>query len=85
MTESNFEVPIMLNIEQVEQIVLQDLKKCLELELNISTDEGGHPLEVDLELVQALITVIKYYLPYNQMKEFDKEAVALLENIPHQQ
>lgn len=85
MTESNFEVPIMLNIEQVEQIVLQDLKKCLELEINISTDEGGNPLEVDLDLVQALITVIKYYLPYEQIKEFDKEAVALLENIPHQQ
>jgi hypothetical protein len=85
MTESKFRIPIFLEIDQVEGIVLQELKNCLELEVRNSTDEAGHPLEVDLELVQALITVIKYYLPYEQIKEFDKEAAALLENIPHQQ
>lgn len=78
---SKFKVTVQLEIDQVEDIVLQELKNVLEMELNPYTYEDGTPMEVDMEMVQALITVIKFYMNPTQSKEFDKYVSDKLQNI----
>ena len=78
---SKFKVTVQLDIEQVEGVVLQELKNVLEMELNPYTYEDGVPMEVDMEMVQALITVIKFYMTPTQSAEFDKYVTDKLQSI----
>lgn len=78
---SNFKITVDLEIDQVEDIVLQELKNVLEMEMNPYKYEDGTPMEVDMEMVQALITVIKFYMNTTQSKEFDKYVADKLQSI----
>ena len=78
---SNFKITVQLDMDQVESVVLQELKNVLEMELNPYKYEDGTPMEMDMEMVQALITVIKFYMNPTQSKEFDKYVTDKLQSI----
>lgn len=78
---SNFKITVQLDMDQVESVILQELKNVLEMELNPYTYEDGTPIEVDMEMVQALITVIKFYMTPKETAEFDKYITDKLQSI----
>jgi len=61
---------IVLTESQIDTIVVDDLKQSLEMQFDLDTDEGGEYLEPDYELINALKTVLKYYMPCNEVKVF---------------
>lgn len=78
---SKFKISVQLDLDQVEHIVLQELKNVLELELNPYKYEDGTPMEIDMEMVQALITVIKFYMNQTEMLEFQERINEKLQSI----
>lgn len=54
------ERPISVYLD-VEALVRDDLIVSLDLNLIEDHDEGGSPMEIDVRLVEALVTAIEYY------------------------
>lgn len=69
---------IELTDEQVEAIVVEDLKYSLELQFSLNKDEGGQYLDIDQEIVDALKVVLRYYMIPKEAEEYLRE-VALQE------
>jgi len=73
---------IALSDLETEQVVLADLHQALELNLTEFRDEGGSPMGLDSELIQALITVIAYYTPLSglaQLRQLQERVAAALD------
>jgi len=66
-------VTITLSEPQLDKIVVYDLKKSLEQQYELDTDESGEYIEPDYDLIEALKTVLQYYMPYNEVTEFMEE------------
>ena len=57
--------------DQIEQIIVDDLKQSLEMNIgSLEKDEDGSYLEPDYELVEAIKTVLKYYMPLRDVSEY---------------
>jgi hypothetical protein len=54
---------ITLTDDQLDAIVIAELKDALELNIRYDTDEGGYRIDPDRDLVNALKVVLAYYMP----------------------
>lgn len=63
----------LLEYVDLESLVRDNLVESLDLELEQNKDEGGHPLEIDVELVKALVLVIEYYTARNEFHNIVKK------------
>jgi hypothetical protein len=67
------QVNIPLTEDQVDNIVINELKDALDMQLNLDTDEGGEYLEPDYQLIDAIKTVLSYYMFPSEAEKFMKE------------
>lgn len=59
--------------EQIDKIVVDDLKLAINLNLAPRRDEGGEFLDIDEDLVDAIMTVLSYYMTASEFTEYEKE------------
>jgi hypothetical protein len=59
-------ISIDVDENSIDEIVVNELVRALKYNLNPGNDEGGEPLDVDQELVGALVEVLKYYTTNEQ-------------------
>ena len=52
-----------LSWDQVDEIVIQELKDALEMNLCSNKDEGGYEIPSDEETVEAIKKVLEYFMP----------------------
>lgn len=62
-------IQIELVPEQLDAIIIQELKSAHEMNMQFDRDEGGTVMEPDWELLGALEQVLAYYMP---PKEFER-------------
>lgn len=55
--------------DQVDQLIVDELKDAWERNLELNRDEGGCYMDPDWNLIEALETVIGYFMP---LSEFDR-------------
>lgn len=58
-----------------ERVIVQELTDAimLNLDLAILRDEGGVYLDPDWDLIDALQLVCEYYLPFDELKNFNEK------------
>lgn len=58
-----------------ERVIVQELTDAimLNLDLAILRDEGGVYLDPDWDLIDALQLVCEYYLPFDEVKNFNEK------------
>lgn len=56
--------------EQLEQLVIDELKLALELNLVMDYDEGGEPMGRDEILIASLDNVLKYFMTHSDYEEY---------------
>ena len=66
-------VKIDINEDQVDRIVIDDLKDAINSQLDLDKDEGGEYLDPDYKLINAIKVVLDYYMSYVERKEFFQE------------
>lgn len=49
----------------IEGLVAGELLNALDMNLIQHKDEGGYPVEVDTDLIRALVLVIQYYTSFH--------------------
>jgi hypothetical protein len=62
--------------EQVDAIIIKDLKEAHRINSKPDRDESGEELDVDFELLKALESVLAYYMPASEYKEWIGEVYA---------
>ena len=60
--------------EQIEAIIVEDLKEAYEMNMHSERDEGGFILGLDGDLLQSLDTVLQYYMAPSEYRKW-KESV----------
>lgn len=61
---------IELTDEFIEHIVIEELKWAYETNLVPDSDEGGDPIDSDGDLLEAIETLLKYFMPYREAVEY---------------
>lgn len=61
---------IELTDEFIEHIVISELKLTYEMNLIPDTDEGGNSIDPDGDLLDAVETLLKYFMPYREAVEY---------------
>ena len=58
-----------------ERVVVEELTDAIKLNLDLALlrDEGGVYLDPDWDLIDALQLVCEYYLPYDELKNFNEK------------
>lgn len=59
---------IKLTWDQIDAIVIEELKLAIDLNLILDKDEGGAYIDPDWTLIEALEKALEYYMPHS---EFD--------------
>ena len=70
MTTKTFE----LTWDQVDSIVIDELQDVHERLLSLDRDEGGCYLDPDWELVEAIETVLGYFMSSSEFPEWERNA-----------
>ncbi len=65
---------IELIYDQIEAIIVEDLKEAYEMNMVSERDEGGFDLGIDGDLLQSLDTVLQYYMAPSEYRKW-KESV----------
>lgn len=73
---------IEIPFEMIDQIVVDELKEALTLNVTITRQEDGHVAEPDLELINALKIVLRYFAPKSEYEPFLRN-IALSEMVMH--
>ncbi len=66
---------IKLTNDQIDQVVIADLKFMYKILKKPDRDEGGYLLEPDNEMLAAIDKVVRYYMTPEQQKEWLNEMV----------
>jgi len=61
---------IELTDEFIEHIVITELKSTYEMNLNMYDDEGGTPMDPDDNILDAVETLLKYFMPYTEAMKY---------------
>jgi hypothetical protein len=65
---------IEMTFDQIDAIVIDELKEAYELNLQIDRDEGGQALEPDWELLASIEKVLSYFMPVAEYERWHREA-----------
>lgn len=59
--------------DQIDAIVVKELQSAHDLNLDFNNDEGGYPIPPDWELLEAIETVLKYYMVDTEYQQWYTE------------
>ena len=59
-----------LTIGQIDSIVVSELQFALEAAIVPQRDEGGYEMDIDGELVNALMVTLKYFMNANDYQNY---------------
>lgn len=59
-----------LTIDQIDSIVVSELQFALEAAIVPQRDEGGYEMDIDGELVNALMVTLKYFMNTNDYQNY---------------
>lgn len=62
-----------LTSDQIDQLIIDELKLAIQLNLSPDKDESGHYLGIDEALLASLKVVLSYYMPPSEYKEYIRE------------
>lgn len=57
-------------VEMIDNIVIDELKEALVLNVTLHRDEGGALVDADHELISALKLVLRYFAPVSEYDPF---------------
>lgn len=60
--------------DQVDAVVIEELKDAHERNLTLDRDEGGVYLDPDWELLNAIEKVLEYFMPHSEFEHWRREA-----------
>lgn len=64
---------VTLHETQIDDIVVNELKDSINLQFDLDKDEGGEYLEPDYQLIDAIKTVLAYYMPQSEYEKYMRE------------
>ena len=76
-TTDDYIVPtktIEMTWEQIDAIVINELKDAHERNLYLDRDEGGNLIDPDWALLEALEKVLGYFMPYDEYQVWKRNA-----------
>lgn len=56
--------------DQVDQIIIDELKGALDRNLRIDRDEGGFAIEPDHELIESIKNVLRYFMVPSEIEAY---------------
>lgn len=68
-------VTVELTDSQIAGIIVADLQESHKLVRVADKARGGHPLDVDEELLHAIEAVLKYYMPPSTYRKWQEEVL----------
>ena len=60
--------------DQIDNIIVQELQSAYDLNLDFNNDEEGYPIPPDWKLLEAIETVLKYYMVDKEYRQWYTEA-----------
>ncbi len=64
-----------LTNNQIDEVIIQDLKNMYRILQKPQRDEGGLLMEPETDMMDAIDKVLKYYMTPQQQKEWEDEKV----------
>ena len=61
---------IEIPFEMIDQIVVDEIKQALEMNVELQRDEGGTLIEPDVELIDALRVCLRYFAAHSDYEPF---------------
>lgn len=62
-----------MTLDQIDAIIIEELKEAHELNLRLNTDEGGQYIEPDHELLSSIEKVLEYYMSPTEYEKWYRQ------------